>query len=573
MILQALKGYYDRKSADASGGIAPEGFEYKEIPFVIVLDEQGGFVQIEDTRYQKGNKLLAKIFLVPQAEKRTAGVKANLLWDNAEYIFGVCVKSKPGRVKEQHEDFINRIKRFGVDEEVGIKAILTFLNSSNLVNLLKQSKHANEILESNPFMAFRLNSDTSLVCERKAVIEQIMASPVIGATGICLVSGENKTLINLQPAIKGVYGTNSTGGNIVSFNLSAFNSFGKTQGANAPISAESAFAYTTALNHLLRKDSPQKVQIGDATTVFWSEKRSDLENDLAHIFFQTPEIIDNPDSRTSKIKSLLTSIEKGILPVEDTKNHFFVLGLSPNAARISVRFWYTETIAEIKKNMVDYFQDITLVHAPHQQEYLSIRELLRSTALLGKSENIIPNLGGEWMRCILAGLHFPDVLFQATLRRIRAERKVSYPRAAIIKACLNRKARFQNHPEKEMTVALDIENGNIGYRLGRLFAILEKIQEEANPGINATVRDRYYSSASGTPASVIPILMRLKNHHLARLDKGRMIYFERLLGETLSQVTAFPSQLNMQDQGQFAIGYYHQRQAFYIKTRDLNQEE
>ena len=572
MILQALKGYYDRKSADPDGGIAPEGFEYKEIPFVIVLDEQGDFVQIEDTRYQEGKKLRAKSFLVPQAEKRTAGVMANLLWDNAEYIFGVCVKSKPDRVKAQHEDFVNRIRLLGADLDIGVNAILRFLTSDTIINVLEQSKHVEEIKESNPFMTFRLNSDTRLVCERKEVVEQIIALPITGTIGLCLISGECETLANLQPSIKGVRGTNSTGGNMVSFNLDSFNSFGKTQGGNAPISAKSAFAYTTALNHLLGKDSTQKIQIGDATTVFWSEKKSYFENEFSE-FFESPRDNDNPDAMTNKVKSLFAAVDSGIFPLGDNDNHFFVLGLSPNAARISVRFWYTGTIEKISKHIVDYFRDLELVHAPHQHDCLSMWELLRSTALLEKSENIMPNLGGEWMRCILAGLPYPDLLFQATLRRIHAERTVSYPRAAIIKAYLNRKARFQNHPEEEMNVSLDIENISSGYRLGRLFALLEKIQEEANPGINATIRDRYYSSASGTPASVMPILMRLKNHHLAKLEKGRAIYFERLLGETLSQVTDFPSQLNLLEQGRFAIGYYHQRQAFFTKLDNSNQEE
>lgn len=571
MILQALKGYYDRKSADPDGSIAPEGFEYKEIPFVIVLDEQGNFVQIEDTRYQEGKKLRAKAFLVPHGEKRTTGVKANLLWDNAEYIFGICVKNKPDRVKEQHEDFINRIRLLGADQDIGVKAILSFLSSHTLINALEQSKHVEEIKESNPFMTFRLNSDAILVCERKNAVEQIIASPMTSTKGICLITGEFEALANLQSSIKGVRGTNSTGGNLVSFNLDAFNSYGKTQGGNAPISAKSAFAYITALNHLLGKDSTQKIQIGDATTVFWSEKNSHFENEFSTLF-ESPRNTDNPDFLTSKVKSLLTAVDSGVFPVEDTKNHFFVLGLSPNAARISVRFWYTGTIAKISKHIVEYFRDLELVHAPHQHDYLSIWELLRSTALLEKSENIMPNLGGEWMRCILAGLPYPDLLFQATLRRIRAERTVSYPRAAIIKAYLNRKARFQNHQEEEMTVSLDIENKNSGYRLGRLFAILEKIQEEANPGINATIRDRYYSSASGAPASVMPILMRLKNHHLSKIEKGRAIYLERLLGETLSEVTDFPSQLNLQDQGRFAIGYYHQRQSFFTKLDTSNQE-
>ncbi|EHL29004.1 type I-C CRISPR-associated protein Cas8c/Csd1 [Legionella drancourtii] len=571
MILQALKDYYDRKVADPDGGIAPEGFEYKEIPFVIVVDEQGDLVQIEDSREQDGKQLRAKAFLVPQAEKRASGVKANLLWDNAEYIFGLSLHSKPERVAQMHNDFVNRIKMLGVEHDIGVNAVLLFLSSGLLLSALEQSKYAAEIKEANPFMAFRLNGDNILVCERKEVVAKIKSVPIIGNQGVCLISGETEVLANLQPAIKGVRGANTMGGNLVSFNLDAFNSFGKTQGANAPIGAKSAFAYTTALNYLLRKDSLQKIQVGDASTVFWSEKKSHFEDDFSSLFDGSHK--DDPDHLTNKVKALFKSVEMGVFPVEDNKNHFFVLGLSPNAARISVRFWQVATIAEFSQRIVRHFQDLELVHAPHQHDYLPLWELLRATALLGKSENIMPNLSGEWMSSILAGLPYPETLFQAVLRRIHAERTVSYPRAMILKGCLNRKARFKNQTQEEVTVALDKENKKPGYRLGRLFATLEKIQEEANPGINAPIRNRYYSSASSTPASVIPILMRLKNHHLAKLEKGRTIFFERLLGEILSEVNTFPSQLNLQDQGLFAIGYYHQRQAFFTKSEYSNQEE
>ena len=570
MILQALKNYYDRKAADPDGGIAPEGFEYREIPFVIVLDEKGNLVQIEDCRYQEGKRVRSKAFLVPQAEKRTVGVKSYLLWDNAEYIFGICVNGKAERVIKQHEDFIMRILKLGLEQDVGISAVQSFL-SGKPIDALEQSTHAAEIKETNPFMAFRLNSDNKLVCQRKNVIEKLLSFPMTGSKGVCLISGENDVLANLQPAIKGIRGANSTGANLVSFNLDAFNSFGKTQGANAQISAKSAFAYTTALNYLLGKDSAQKIQIGDTSTIFWAENKSYFENDFSSLFDEPPK--DNPDRLTDTVKSLFKAVDSGVLPIDDAQNRFFVLGLSPNAARASVRFWHVGTIAEYSAHIIQHFSDLELQHAPHQRDHLSLWELLRSTALLGKSENIQPNLGGDWMRCILAGLPYPESLFQSTLRRIHAEHEVSYPRAKILKACLNRKTRFQNQSEKEMTVSLDKENKNPGYRLGRLFAALEKIQEGASSSINTTIRDRYYSAASGTPASVMPILMRLKNHHLAKLEKGRSIYFERLLGEIMNDVNDFPSQLNMQDQGRFAIGYYHQRQAFFTKSENLTQGE
>lgn len=567
MILQALKEYYERKSMDPDGRIAPDRFEYKDIPFVIVIDEKGGFVQIEDTRYLDGKQLRSKSFLVPQAEKCTSGIQPNLLWDSAEYVFGLCVKEKSDAVRKKHDAFIARIQSLDLAEDIGVKAVCLFLSSGCHVDALEQSAHALEIKEKNPFMAFRLNNETDLVCQRKAVIKKVQSALLDGARGVCLISGETQTLARLQPAIKGVHDRNMIDRNLVSFNRDSFNSFGKTQGANAQISIKSAFKYTTALNYLLRRDSPQKMQIADATTVFWSERASDFEHDFSSLFNE-PFKEDNPDNLVSKVKALFQAVDTGVLTRDNKTNCFYILGLSPNRARISVRFWQVATIAELSQHIVRHFRDLELIHAPHQKEYLSLWELLRATAAQEKSEHIVPRLGGEWMRTILSGQAYPEFLFQAVLRRIQAERAVTYPRAAILKACLNRKARFLNYKEEEITVSLDKENKNQGYKLGRLFAVLEKIQEEANPGINATIRDRYYSAGSCTPASVFPNIIRLKNHHLAKLEKGRVIYFERLLGAILSDLSEFPLRLNVHDQGRFAIGYYHQRQAFFTKIHE-----
>lgn len=570
MILQALKDYYDRKAANPEGGIAPEGFEYKEIPFVIVLNGDGSFVQIEDTRVQIGRQLRAKAFLVPQGEKRTAGVKAFLLWDNAEYVFGVDTKGKPDRVAEQHRAFKQRLDNFCVND-LGVNAIKTFL-SKNPVGDLDSTGFAAEIRESNPFISFRLNEEPCLVCERKTVIESICQDPDSDDKTICLVSGEYDTIANLQPAIKGVQGANTTGGNIVSFNLPAFNSFGKLQGHNAPIGEKAAFSYTTALNHLLGKDSAQKMRVGDATIVFWSDRQSHIESDFANLFDEPPK--DNPDALNNAVSALLKSVDTGVMPAEDKETKFFILGLSPNAARISIRFWHVGTVAEFSGRLVQHFRDLEICHAPHERDHLSMWWMLSRIAAQEKTDNIPPNLAGDWMRSILAGLPYPDSLLQAALRRIQAERKVTYPRAAILKACLNRKQRISQSTEKEMTVSLDKENCNIGYRMGRLFAVLEKIQEDAQPGINATIRDRYYSAASGTPASVMPILMRMKNHHLAKLPhKGQQVNFERLLGEILAEIKDFPNQLSLQDQGRFAVGYYHQRQDFFTKHETTTNEQ
>jgi CRISPR-associated protein Csd1 len=475
------------------------------------------------------------------------------------------------RLREMRNAFIAQIMALpeSTHEDAGLTAVLNFLVSdfkhmkANRKRL-KADPLWSEILETNPVLTFRLNGDLELVCQRpivRAVLEKVETDP---EEITCSISGEMDVFERLHTSIKGVWGAQSSGANIVSFNKDAFNSFGKEQGANAPVGKRAAFAYTTALNYLLSKESAQRIQIGDASTVFWSEKRTDLEESFADLFSEPPK--DDPAKQTRAIEALFKAPQTGVLNNEGLKTQFYVLGLAPNAARISVRFWQVGTVAEMSVRIRQHFEDLKIIHASFEKPYLSLFRLMVSTAMQGKSENIPPNLAGEFMRAILAGIPYPQTLLQATVRRICAEREVTYPRAALIKACLNRQVRYSPSQEKEITVSLDESNMNPGYRIGRLFATLEKIQEESSPALNATIRDRFYGAASSSPVTVFANLMKLKNHHLAKLDEGRKRYFEKLIGQIMSDINDFPSHLNLADQGRFAIGYYHQRQIFFTKS-------
>jgi CRISPR-associated protein Csd1 len=250
----------------------------------------------------------------------------------------------------------------------------------------------------------------------------------------------------------------------------------------------------------------------------------------------------------------------------DPNTRFFVLGLAPNAARIAVRFWYAGTVGEVAANISAHFDDLEIVAPPKWSPYLSLRTLLRGIALQGDLENVPPNLAGDFMKAILTGTPYPRTLLAGALRRVRAERDVTYPRAALVKAVLARETRYYGSLEKEVGMSLDGSTTNVGYCLGRLFAVLEKAQEEASPGINATIRDRFYGAASATPVAAFPHLLKLKNHHLAKLEnRGRAVNLERLIGEIMDGVSDFPAHLSLQDQGRFAVGYYHQRQDLFKK--------
>lgn len=582
MILQALKEYYDRKLEE--GLIAPDGWIKGGIDFLLNLDLDGNIQAIEDLREFEGKKKISHPLDVPnignQALKHSnSGKDANLLWDNAAFVFGL---GKKGNMRLQ--SMIDAIDKWiGETSDIGVLAVRKFLekglkNRNHFEFALSHSEYGELLKEGNAKISFHVPQTNLPVVFQSSVVNSALKRVAnqneeeSDTLGTCLVTGEKNVAIELtHPVTKGVWGAQSAGACIVSFNKEAFNSYAKTQSQNAPVSKIAASQYGKALNILL--DSPRQcIHLGDASTVFWSEKPSAFESDFS-FFFKEPEK-DDPDAGTQRVKELFESVNTGAYREDDGNTRFYILGLAPNAARIAVRFWQVGTISEFAIRIRQYFEDFAIVKPPQEPEYYSIWRILVNIATQDKSENIPPNLAGDFMRSILEGTPYPATLLQAVLRRIRsdAENRVKPIRAALIKAYLNRYYRFYpDQNRKEVAMELDITQPSIGYQLGRLFATLEKIQEEANPGINATIRERFYGAACATPVTVFTNLLRLKNHHLAKLEnKGRVVYFERLLGEIMGKLRDFPAHLDLHEQGRFAIGYYHQRQAFFA-TREVTE--
>lgn len=568
MILQALCEYYDRKAA--LGEMPPYGREWKPIPYLIVINENGDFVKLEPTLESEGKKQVARKFLLPNEVKgRTVAIVPNNLYDKASYIFGpVDEENVNARDRSTQKAFAQRVKLLASlnkdNKDTGIDSVSFFYDKfdSNL-QLVKKEPHFKEATKKgNNLFAFKIQGKESVVGEGAINL------PMEGKEcGRCLVTGDkNVPLIRISKKIKiRSQKALSSGAVLVGFNSNAFKSYGKSQGDNAPISDLADFKFTSAIDYLLASKKNCMSFAGDKL-IFWASKDNKFEDAFQFFFTAPPK--DDPDLNVSNVQAMLKSPLYGVAP-DETDTKFYIALLSPAQSRIAVKLWIEGNIQELASNIQKYFEDLKIGESVNSG-YVPLGYLLQSISLQGKEENLPPQLFQSMMRAIIEGLPFPELLELQTIGRIRADRMVNRNRAALLKAYLNRK---RNNNEKTITMSLDLTNNNQAYLCGRIFAIFEKIQQEANPGgVNSTIRDQYYDSFSCTPNVAFARLSALSNHHLQKLTRGKQVYFEKLKGEVMDNVdpNGLPAHFSLDDQSRFTIGYYHQRQAFFKKKDEDN---
>ena len=573
MILKALYDYYHR-----SGDLPVLGMELKEIGFIIVIDKYGNFLRFEDRRIDKKS---AQKFLVKKSVGRSSATVANYLYDNSQYVFGYSDKGDMENMRKYFEVFKAKVEEIYdvFSDNVALKAVYTFYRQdpSIMVEIMQNDPLWTDIIKNlnkkYSIFSFLIEGDTEIVASKRELINlEYDDNEILGRP--CLVIGKHSKTVEVTTATM-IPGSQATA-KLVAFQVnSGYDSYGKSKGYNAPISEEAEFAYTTALNHLLRSDSHNKFMIGSRTFLFWASSNSDAskasEDSLFALFGRTED--DDPNKRIELVRHTFMSIFSGDLPA-NKDDRFFILGLAPNSARIAVVYWNELPLREFAGLISKHFTDMEIADTDARKEkkpYMSLYSILGSVTLGGKSSDATPNLPDAVVKSVFQGLPYPFSLFQACIRRIRAEQSINITRAAIIKAYLNRLN--DNNNNKKLDIMLDKENQNQGYLCGRLFAVLDKIQEDAN-GIHS-IRERYMNSASATPAMVFATILNLSTHHLEKLNGGGQIFYERLKQEIISKLDAngFPAHLDLQDQGRFFVGYYHQRQTLFSSDKNNKTEE
>ncbi len=560
MIFQSLISLYDRLSK--TDGVPLYGFSVEDIGFVVTLDKDGNLIgSPEDLRTKiKAITFDFRTSIVPYTNQvnvraNAAAKTPNFMVDKADYIFGMSGSTKKPVHHLSFKKLVDEV--CGKSEDAGALAVKLFFDGWEPEKAVELEDWKEVSGTYGKWVAFRLQGDRCFIHERPE-IQKLWADFVAQkeySQGVSFLNGEVDDVQSQYAQFK--FGT---GASLVSFNEVAYESYGKKKGENAPISVVEEFKSSTALKFLLRSKI-QRLRIGDAVTVFWAERESRLETIFGQIL--NPSIED--DVAAVSVQKFLQAVRQGALPQDlekDENLRFYILGFSLNKARLALRFWHDCSVSELMSRFRDHFHNLEMERSDRDIQFPGVWHLLKETAR--ETKNISPVLGGTLARSILTGSNYPHNLFQGVIGRIRADQRINYLRASILKAVL------QRNYKKEVPMALDRDRREIAYLLGRLFAVLEKAQLDALGKVNSTIKDRFFSAASATPASVFPRLIRLSQHHIEKAEYGYIS--DRRISEIMEHIGDFPSHMDLKEQGLFAIAYYQQKNALYRKAETATNE-
>jgi CRISPR-associated protein Csd1 len=614
MILQSLNRYYDILLEDPDTKIAAFGYSTVGVSFALDISQDGELLNLLPLfdQVQRGKKMVdvPRQMILPAMVKRSANIAPNFLWDNPTYVLGISDKDekKPEYSQERFKAFCqwNIDLLSGINDDAA-RAVITFLQKHEPASARLHpavTSHLDALLTGGN-LVFMFSGD--FVHEIKAirqVWERLHAAP--GADPMqCLVTGDIVPIARLHPNLKGVRGAQSSGATLVGFNAPAYESYNRSkgQGLISPVSEKATFAYTTTLNYLLSDANPnKKLFVGDATIVYWAESENRAYESAFAAFLDPSDLEEDSSAKqtarkkaekalktvTEKVKrTQMLDLDALLADLDDENPRFYVLGLSPNAARVSVRFFITDPFEKVIDNIKAHYRDLAIIKEyDDQPDYLTVRRILYETvSKKSRDQDAAPLLAGTVFRAILTNAQYPAALYYAIINRVRADMddkekkitKINYIRAAVIKAFLTRKYRYQpeNKFKEVLTMALNEQSTNPAYLLGRLFAVLEKVQAEAIGNVNASIKDRYFTSACASPRSVFPILLRLSQHHISKLKYGYTYdnRIQEIVGLLDIESNPIPARLNLDEQGIFILGYYHQRKDLWTaKPKDNDQE-
>ena len=579
MLLQSLVKLYEALAE--KGEIEKLGWNPVKISYGISLDEEGNVDEIIHlkTNAPKGNKEIPSLISLPMPVKRSVGVASNFLYDNATYVFGYDNSNKPDRAKQcfdcfrsvgnkvlenSDDEFSTVIKKFlqkDYSEFENLSDLLTELNCTETTVDDILNKGANLLLM--PLGKFP--TDSKAICESWNSYYEHSDAP----KGVCLVTGKDDHIAKLHPVIKGIRGAQAAGASLVSFNATAFDSYGKENGYNAPVSEYAAFAYTSALNKLV-SDNDHKVFSGDTTVVCWTEDGESAYQDVFAGIFNSDDEVKQKDLHDT-IVSIVNGNEvkwEGI-PLNPS-NNFYILGISPNSARLSVRFFIQNTFGKVMENLLKNQQRMEMVKPGFEKfNYIPLWRILGETVnKKSRDKKCKPHLAGDVLNSIINDYNYPSTLYYGILGRISAEQNINWVKASVLKAYLLKN--YDSKYKEEITVDYNENSNNKAYLLGVLFSNLEEIQNTANPGIKSTIRDRYFTAASSTPSRVFPILIDLAQNHIKKIPNvGAKVNCQKMLTETMSKLgDKFPNRLKLDEKGMFQLGYYQRTQERFTGKED-----